>query len=150
MKDLHPEIDGKCAAFLPEWLKSDSEVDLTGHAGVSQKSGNKRKAIDTLVLGLSTAIAEMSKAFGNKQDRKDEAKLWNEYFAVSDKFLEMKEQPSMLPLLRNMSIRVRMLEKSLGITPEQSITLGVAGIPPEVVTVVDKDCGTSDVTGNNI
>jgi hypothetical protein len=146
----NPDIDGKFAAFLNERLKSDSEVDQRGSAGVSQEGGsNKRKAFDTLVQGLSTATSEMTKVFEKKQDKRDEAHLWNDYFAVSDRFLEMKDQPNKLPLLCNMSIRVRMLEKSLGIPPEQSITVGVAGIP-EVVTVStrDKDCSTSDVTGN--
>jgi hypothetical protein len=149
----NPDIDGKFAAFLNEKLKSDSEVDPKGVAGVAQEKeggGNKRKAMDFLVQGLSTATSEMTRVFERKQDKRDESQLWSEYFAVSDKFLELKDQPNKLPLLCNMSIRVRMLEKSLGILPEQSITVGVAGIP-EVVTVItnrDKDCSTSDVTGN--
>jgi hypothetical protein len=148
----NPDIDGKFASFLTEKLKSDSEVDLTGDAGISQETGggSKRKAaIDTLVQGLSTATAEMSKVFEKKQEKQDESKLWNEYFTVSEKFLELKENPSKLPLLCNMSIRVRMLEKSLGIGTDQSITVGVVGIPPEVVTVADRDCN-SEVTGSNI
>jgi hypothetical protein len=150
----NPDIDGKFAAFLNERLKSDSEVAPTGVAGVSSQQeavgAGKRKAIDTLVQGLSVATSEMTKAFEKKQDKRDESHLWNDYFAVSDKFLEMKDDSNKLPLLCNMSIRVRMLEKALGIPPEQSITVGVAGIP-EVVTVIAKDCttSTSDVTGNN-
>jgi hypothetical protein len=127
----HPDIDGKFAAFLNEKLKSDSAVDLTGEAGVAatqQDSGNKRKAvaIDSLVLTLSTATAEMTKVFDRKKATRDDAQdrgMWNEYFHVSEKFLELKDQPNKLPLLCNMSIRVRMLEKSLGIPSEQSVLL---------------------------
>jgi hypothetical protein len=86
--------------------------------------------------------------FAKKQSKCDESQLWDDYFAVSERFLEMKEQPNKLPLLRNMSIRVRMVEKALGIQPDQSITVGVPGIP-EVVTVSARgDNITSNVTGN--
>jgi hypothetical protein len=149
--EKHPDIDGKFASFLNEKMKSDSEVAPLGAAGVPQEgSSNKRKAMDSLVQGLSQATSDMTKVFAKKQSKRDESELWNDYFAVSERFLEMKEQPNKLPLLRNMSIRVRMLEKSLGIQPDQSITVGVPGIP-EVVTVSARgDNSTSDVTGNMI
>jgi hypothetical protein len=145
----NPDIDGKFAAFLSEKLKSDSSIDVTGEAGVSTDStNNKRKAaaIDTLVQ----ATTAMTTAFEKKQDKRDETNQWNDYFNISDKFLELKEQHNKLPLLCNMSIRIRMLEKQLGIPPEQSITVGVPGIPPEIVTVASMGEGaSSDVTGTS-
>jgi hypothetical protein len=155
----NPDVDGKFASFLSEQLKSDSAVDLTGDAGVPQETaaGGKRKAIvaiDSLMQTLSTATTEMSKVFGkkiNKQDDTQDRGQWNEYFSISERFLELKDQPNKLPLLSNMSIRVRMLERTLGIPQEQSITNGVAGIHPILEVVVtdtsNRDC--SDVSTSN-
>jgi hypothetical protein len=59
--EKHPDIDGKFASFLIEKMKSDSEVEPQGAAGVSQEgSGNKRKTIDSLVQGLSQATSDMT------------------------------------------------------------------------------------------
>jgi hypothetical protein len=149
--EKNPDIDGKFASFLSEKLKSDSEVDLTGDAGVAE-SGNKRKAavLDTLVETLSKATSEMTSAIDKKKATREavqDSQTWSEYFIISDKFLELNDQPNKLPLLRNMSIRVRMLEKKLGISSEQSVCNGIAGVPPiaEVVTLSTKD-STSEIT----
>jgi hypothetical protein len=153
--EKNPDIDGKFAAFLSEKLKSDSDIDLTGEAGVSQDGGNnKRKgiAIDSLVQTLSSATTEFAKVFADKKQSTHDADRgeWNEYFAVSEKFLEMKDQPNKLPLMCIMSIRLRMLEKTLGITSEQSVTNGIQGIPPigDIVTVdrATRDNCESDIT----
>ena len=157
--EKYPDIDEKFASFLSEKLKSDSAVDLTGSANESSSSGGHKKkaiAIDSLLETMSTAITEITKVLAKKQQQtKQDTKhedasvgrgQWNEYFSISEKFLEMKDQPNKLPLLINMSIRVRMLEESLGIPSDQSITIGVVGIPPvsEVVADASRDC--SDVT----
>jgi hypothetical protein len=152
----HPEIDGKFAPFLNEALKSDSEVPLRGVAGsTTTDSGNKKKTIDALVATIATATADMSKAIqARSQQQQSEARnergTWDEYFDVSQRFLSMAKDNNNLPLLSVMAIRLRMLEKSLGISTDQSVTNGVDGIPPiaEVVTVAltnNKD-STSDVT----
>jgi hypothetical protein len=140
---------------LSERLKSDSAVDLTGEAGVSQESstGNRKKAasLDALVLKLDKAATAMTTNFESKQRQQpqqrqdDNRDVWQEYFSVSEKFLELVGQPNKLALLVNMSIRVRYLEKVLNI--DQSVTIGVDGIPPvlQVVTLATKD-STSEVT----
>jgi hypothetical protein len=162
----HPDIDGKFAPFLSEALKSDSSVDLTGEAGVSQEStagSSKRKAaaMDNLVQSLSTAAVAMTTSIEEKkkqqkktadtvEDDGDERvrALWQEYFTVSEKFLELKEQPQKVALLRNMSIRVRGLEKVLKI--EESVTAGVEGLAPMgVITVVTAKDSTSEITSQD-
>jgi hypothetical protein len=165
----HPEIDGKFAPFLSEKLKSDSAVDLTGSAGdrpEDTRSDKKNKSLDTLVVTLSTATNEMATFFAGKKqqllqqqqqqqpsDEVSEARdrtLWGEYVDLAAKFLLMKEQRHMLPLLCNFAIRIRKLEKLCGIPSEQSVTLGVEGIPTEVVTTVATvGTSTSDVTTAN-
>lgn len=151
----HPEIDGKFAAFLDEKLKSDSEIDMVGDAGVQEgSSSSKRKAsIDSLVASLVTTTSDMSKVMQAKQQEKvsrDERAIWDEYFVVSERFLKTKEDASRLPLLCNMAVRLRMLEAMLAITTDQSVTNGVDGIPPiaEVVTVATSNTNdsTSDIT----
>ena len=169
----HPEIDGKFATFLSEQLKSDSAVDLTGSAGEKSedtRSDKKNKALDTLVMTLASATTEMTSFFAGKKqqqqqqqqqpqpvvDKEDETEardrlLWSEYVELAGKFLAMKEQSNMLPLLCNFAIRIRKLEKLCGIPSNQSVTLGVAGIPTEVVvtnTVATVGTSTSDVTSN--
>jgi hypothetical protein len=152
----HPEIDGKFAPFLNDALKSDSEVNPTGEAGV-QDSSNKRKSFDALVQTISTATTDMSKAIQAKTQQKDEARneraQWDEYFSLSERFLAMAQDvdDNRLPLLSVMAIRLRMLDKSVGIATEQSVTNGVHGIPPvaEVVTVSatsNRDNDASDIT----
>jgi hypothetical protein len=162
----HPEIDGKFAAFLSEKLKSDSAVDLTGNAGErsDDRSDKKNKALDTLVMTLATATTEMTSFFAGKKVQQQQEQqpivedneardrlLWSEYLDVAGKFLAMKEQSTMLPLLCNFAIRIRKLERLCGIPSEQSVTVGVAGIPIEVVTTVataETSTTTSDVTSN--
>jgi hypothetical protein len=151
----NPDIDGKFASFLSEQLKSDSAVDLTGDAGLAPETAaaGKRKAIvaiDSLMQTLSTATTEMSKVFGKKRNTEDNTQdrgQWNEYFSISERFLELKDQPNKLPLLSNMSIRVKMLERSLGIPSEQSITNGIHPIEVVVTDTSNKDC--SDVSTSN-
>jgi hypothetical protein len=156
----HPEIDGKFAPFLSEALKSDLEVPLRGVAGSTtthQDRGNKKKTIDALVATIVTATANMSTAIQARlqQQQQSEARnergKWDEYFDVSQRFLSMAKDNKNIPLLSVMAIRLHMLEKSLGIATDQSVTNEVDGIPPiaEVVTVAaltnNKDC-TTDVT----
>jgi hypothetical protein len=76
--------------------------------------------------------------------------LWAEYLDLAGKFLAMKEQNAMLPLLCNFAIRIRELEKLCGIPGEQSVTLGIAGMPIEVFATVGSTPSTrSDVTSTS-
>jgi hypothetical protein len=155
---VHPEIDGKFAAFLDNKLKSDSDVGMTGSADSRVVAGDKKnKALDNLVATLSTATTSIARVLENKQVRservaldeeaKDDSKAWDEYLLLADRFIDMQQQPQKLPLLRNFAVRIRVLEKKCGISSEESITNGVAGIPCEVVTTVSTvGTATSDVT----
>jgi len=147
----HPDIDGKFAPFLSERLKSDSEIDLTGNAGERSDDGNsnKRKSgVDKMVDTITTATTRIASVIEAKQSAtdKDEAKLWEEYMKVAEKFLDWKDDSSKRPLLRNLAIRVTKLERQCGIPADQSITCGVVEIPSEVFT--DSLATASDITNN--
>jgi hypothetical protein len=157
--ELYPDIDGKFASFLTEKLKSDSEVDLTGTAGESKGDAKNKAVLSTLVATLSSASSTIAKVLEKKQDErsradkqhqvKDNKLLWEEYLNLADRFIEMKKDPDKLPLLRNFAKRIVELEKLCGITTEDSVTRGVAGIvPPTIVTVgtTSSTSITSDVT----
>jgi hypothetical protein len=76
--------------------------------------------------------------------------LWNKYAVEAGKFLVMKSDPTMLPLLLNLSIRIRELELQCGIPEERSITNGIPGIPAIVLVSVGggNTAINSDVTSN--
>ena len=149
----HPDIDGKFSPFLSEKLKSDSEVDLTGNAGVRMEdsNNNKRKTMDTLVQTLTSATTHIAKVLETKHNDnlkvdKDDTRAWDEYLKLAEKFLDMKDDNNKLPLLRNLAIRITKLERQCGIPSEQSITYGVVEIPAEVFTT--SLASTSDITNN--
>jgi hypothetical protein len=169
----HPDIDGKFASFLSEKLKSDSAVDLTGAADSpsEETKSNKNKALDTLVQSISSATSEMSSFFSQKKEQQQQQQeqqqeqqiksttteaecrkdaLWNKYAVEAGKFLTMKSDPTMLPLLLNLSIRIRELERQCGIPDERSITNGIPGIPAVVLVTVggSNTAINSDVTSN--
>ncbi|CAB9531415.1 hypothetical protein SEMRO_3517_G348800.1 [Seminavis robusta] len=151
----HPGIDGKFAAFMDKNQKSDSEVDLTGSAGDGSdaKKGGKSKTVDTLVKTLtetSDSIRSMHeqtvKTSDNRKNEEAETRHWAEYQSMSGRFLGMAGDPRMLPLMRNLAIRIKKLEALVGIAAEFSVTLG--HIPSEVTTGADGETATSDVTGS--
>ena len=162
----HPDIDGKFATFLSENLKSDSDVDLSGSADCPKdNSRSKSKALETLVQSIASATTEMTSFFAEKKQQQqqkqqhegnlvtveEEARkrtLWAEYLDLASKFLEMKEDPSKLPLLSNFAIRIRELETLCGIPQQQSVTNGITGIPAVVFATVGGTPSTSDVTSN--
>jgi hypothetical protein len=130
---------------------------LTGSAGErsddhSNNNSNKRKAMDTLVQTLTSATSHIAQVLETKQIDssrgvdKDDGRVWDEYLKLAEKFLDMKDDPNKLPLLRNLAIRITKLERQCGIPPEQSITYGVVEIPAEVFTM--SLASTSDITNN--
>ena len=152
MCSKHPDIDGKFAPFLLERLKSNLKVNLTGNAGEHSDEGNsnrRKKGVNTMVETITTATTHIAKVLEAKQattDTKDDAKLWEEYMKVAEKFIDWKDDTSKRPLLRNLAIRITKLEKQCGIPADQSITCGVIEIPAEVFT--DSLASTSDITTN--
>jgi hypothetical protein len=133
----HPDIDGKFATFLSDKLKSDSDVDLSGSADQPEESKSKHKAMDHLFQSITSATNEMSTFFAEKKQQQqqqqqkpnlitveDESRkrvLWAEYLDLAGKFLAMKQQNAMLPLLGNFAIQIKELEKLCGIPGEQSV-----------------------------
>jgi len=154
----NPDIDGKFATFLSDKLKSDSEVDLTGSADQPEEGGKLKtnKGLDTLVQSIASATTDLSSYLAEKKqlllstidDESRKRTLWAEYLDLAGKFLAMKSEPCMLPLLCNFAIRVRELEKLCGVPSGQSITLSVPGIPVEVFATVGSNPSTSDITSN--
>jgi hypothetical protein len=120
----------------------DSSVDLAGTAG--EATGSKKKAVDTLFETLNAATNQMKEMQQQANDRKKAAvatqdsdtttKQWAEYSQFVDRFTDIVGVPAKLPLFRLLAIRIRKLERLLGISDNDSALLGVHGIPTEVVT----------------
>jgi hypothetical protein len=152
--EKRPGIDGKFSAFLAEALKSDSSVDLTGNAGEAAP-GKKTKAVDVIIASINTATSTIKELQESAEERKksrveDESKQhWDEYIKVVDKFTDIVDIVAKRPLLRVLAIRIRKLERLVGIPNDQSVLHGVEGIPSEVVTNAgDTETATSDITTN--
>ncbi|CAB9501115.1 unknown protein [Seminavis robusta] len=160
----YPDIDGKFAAFMTATQQSDSEVALTGSAGAedSAATGNrKNKQLDTLCSAIVQATTNMSDTSAAKREASEERaemeaekarldteeRTWNQYTSISDRFLTLLEDPSKISLARNMAVRIRKLEKTLGLDGPFSVTkelnkklreYGIALNPAELeVTVVE-------------
>jgi hypothetical protein len=153
----HPGVDGKFCAFLAESLKSGSTVDMTGNAGDAlHTTGGRKKAVDAIFETLTNATSQIKEMQQQSTQRRttvenvtaegESSKHWDEYIKVVDKFTDILGVPAKLPLLRVLAIRIRKLEKLLGIPADQSVLQGVDGIPLEVmVSTVDIETA-SDVT----
>ena len=154
--EKQPGIDGKFSAFLDESLKSDSSVDLTGNAGeAASNTGKKSIAVDAIIESINTATTTIKDMQNSANERKmtaaerESSKHWDDYIKVVDKFTDIIDVPSKLPLLRVLAIRIRKLEKLVGIPQEHSVLQGVDGIPLEVITNADEtETATSDITTN--
>lgn len=154
--NLHPAVDGKFAAFLDAKLQSDSEVDLTGTAGEEDvsRTGGKKRDFDQLVKAFNEStekIASVVAVTSRKEvdESGDESKLWDEYYKASTRFIETMQEAEATKdrcktiLGRNLGIRVRKLEKELGIAPDCSVT---ATVPSEVLA--ESNDVSSDITGS--
>lgn len=152
-----PGIDGKFSAFLEECLKSDSSVDLTGNAGETASNGKKSKAVDAIIESINTATTTIKEMQNSANERKttsaerESSKHWDDYIKVVDKLTDIIDIAAKLPLLRVIAIRIRKLEKLIGIPKEQSVLQGVDGIPLEVITnASETETATSDITTNKV